>query len=186
MKKTVAEFDYMREKGNNTGLGKNSDYALQSKMIDAVKARLTKIGEKGFRCVVHVDGKLYQLFMDAETMLQRCKLEVDGNSLKVFAPFSRPQIAEMVSTMQEIGTMEQLKEVKEKSGKKLNNGQAVEFFLAKKYHKPFDHVKPWYTAGGEFGACEVKFFDFGNGKACTTPRCRLTSRKQLEGLGYTF
>lgn len=186
MKKTVATFEYGREKGNNTGLAKNSDTELQNEMVNAVKEQLKKIGEKSFRCVIHIDGKLYQMFMDAEVMLQRCKLEVDGKSLKVFSPLSRPQVADMVSQMKSIGTMDDLNDIKSKSEKKINNGQAVEYFLAKKYHKTFDHIKPWYTKGGEFGSCEVKFFDFGVGKACTSPRCKLTNKKQLEKLGYSF
>ena len=186
MKKTNIIFDAMREKGNNTGLAKNSNISLQSAMVQAVKEQLEKIGEKSFRCVFHVDGKLYQVFMNAETMLQRCKLESDEKSLKVFAPISRPQAVEMVKDLKAIGEMKDLEEVKAKSEKKLNNGQAVEYFLARKFKKPFDHVKPWYEKGGEFGSCEVKFFDFGNGCSCSSPRCRLTNRKQLEKLGYSF
>lgn len=186
MKKTNITFDAMREKGNNTGLAKNANVALQSAMKEAVKRQLEKIGEKSFRCVFHVDGKLYQVFVNAETMLQRCKLESDEKSLKVFAPMSRPQAVEMVKSLQAIGNMQDLEDIKEKASKKMNNGQAVEYFLAKKYKKAFDHVKPWYEKGGEFGSCEVKFFDFGNGCAISSPRCRLTNRKQLEKLGYSF
>lgn len=186
MKKTNITFDAMREKGNNTGLAKNSNLSLQSAMVEAVKKQLEKIGEKSFRCVFSIDDNLYQVFMNAETMLQRCKLESDEKSLKVFAPVSRPQAVEMVKELKPIGTMQDLKEIAKKLEKKLNNGQLVEYYLAKRFKKSFDHVKPWYEKGGEFGSCEVKFFDFGNGKACTSPRCRLTNRKQLEKLGYEF
>ena len=41
-----------------------------------------------------------------------------------------------------------------------NDGQAVEYLLAQKYHCTFDHFGSMTTNGGEFRNTEVKFFSF--------------------------
>lgn len=187
MAKFTSAYDYGREKGNNTGLGKNSNQELQAAMVAAVVKEFRKQNIKGIRYCFHIDGGVYSVFMDIEKAVERAKLEADGKSLKLFAPFSRAQakaLSEENSTYY-IGTFEELEQIKEE--KELSDlGKAVEYQLAKKLRKPFDHTKAWYKGNGEFGGYEVKFLNFGIGKASTTPRCRLTNRKQLENLGYQF
>ena len=187
MVKTTIDFDYGRDKGNNTGLGKNSNKALQEKMVQAVIQEFHKQGIKGIRYCFHIDGKIYSIFMDIEKATERAKLEADGKSLKLFAPFSRVQAKALTEEKNTyyIGTFEELDAIKQEKGL-TDYGKAVEYQLAKKLRKPFDHTKAWSKGTGEFGGYEVKFLNFGNGVASTTPRCRLTNRKQLEGLGYRF
>lgn len=189
MKKTNISFEYNRKKGNNTGLGKNSNEELKEKMIKAVKDAFNHAEIKGFRVCFHVHGIIYSVFMDTETMLQRAKLESDGKSLKVFAPFSRPQAEELAENAYQVGTWEELEAIrKEGNGDKAysNNGIAVEYLLAKKLKKKFDHKKAWFEGRGEFGGYEVKFFDFGFDRCASSPRAKLTNRAQLEKIGYSF
>lgn len=188
MKKQSINFEYGRTKGNNTGLGKNSDIDLQDAMTQAIRNQLEKVGTKGFRICYHLNGVIYSVLIDIDTGLSRLKLEANGNDIKLFAPFSKAQAVELASTAYVVGTYDDLQAIKEKGdGKKpfKNNGVAVEYLLAKKLHKPFCHFKSWYE-GSEFEGYEVKYMDFGNGSACTSPRARLTSRKQLEKIGYSF
>ena len=182
-------FDYGRDKGNNSGLGKNSNLVLQSKMVDAVKDAFQKKDIKGFRVLFHVHGVIYSVFVNTDSMLRRAKLESDEKSLKVFAPFSRPQAEEIAKTAYVVGTWDELQAIRQHGdGKKpyTNNGIAVEYMLAKKLKKRFDHKKAWTQGRGEFGGYEVKFFDFGFDRCASSPRAKLTNKKQLEGIGYQF
>ena len=189
MSKKEIVFDYGRDKGNNTGLGKTSDIVLRDEMVDAVKSAYQKAEINGFRILFHVKGIVYSVMVSTEEMLQRAKLESDNKTLKVFAPFSRPQAEELAKTAYVVGTMKELETIREKgNGKKpfANNGIAAEYLLARKLKQKFDHKKPWYDGRGEFGGREVKFFDFGFDRCISSPRARLTTRKQLEKIGYSF
>lgn len=189
MAKTTVSFEYGRDKGNNTGLGKNSNVELQEAMTQAVADAFQKLEIRGFRILFHVHGVIYSVLVNTDTMLQRAKLESDEKSLKVFAPFSRPQAEELAKNAYVVGTWEELETIREQGdGKKAyaNNGIAVEYMLAKKLKKKFDHKKAWTEGRGEFGGYEVKFFDFGFDRCASSPRAKLTNRKQLEKLGYQF
>ena len=185
MAKTTLNFNAEREKGNNTGLGKNSNKVLQEEMVQAVIDTFEKKDIKGFRILFHVQGNIYSIFMNTDVALQRAKLERDNKSLKMFAPFSRAQAIELAQSAYKLGTMEELEAIQEK-GNFHNKGIAVEYMLAHKMRKPFDHKKAWYKGEGEFGGYEVKYFDFGDKVCASSPRAKLTSRKQLEKLGYQF
>lgn len=189
MAKTTVSFKYGRDKGNNTGLGKNSNVELQEAMMQAVADAFQKLAIRGFRILFHVQGVIYSVLVDTDTMLQRAKLESDEKSLKVFAPFSRPQAEELAKNAYVVGTWEELETIRKNGdGKKpyTNNGIAVEYLLAKKLKKRFDHKKAWTEGRGEFEGYEVKFFDFGFDRCISSPRAKLTTRAQLEKIGYKF
>ena len=185
MAKFKTNFDPQRAKGNNTGLGKNSNEEKRQAMTNAVITEFGKRNIKGFRVCFAVGEGVYSVFMTAQDALNRTKLESDGKTLKMFAPFSRPQAVDLAETAFYIGSRDELAETKEKY-ECTNNGYAVEYLLANRMKKPFDHHKDWTEGNGEFGGYEVKFFDFGIEKATTSPRAKLTTVDQLAKLGYKF
>ena len=95
-------------------------------------------------------------------------LAISGKKCKFLSPLGKNQVLELIEngTLENIGNSADL----EKFGKS-NNGKNIEFFLARKTRKGFDHNGKMTNGNGEFRKTEVKFFSFDKTSGTPSATC---------------
>lgn len=159
-----------------------------AKVLTAKESRLANILKKGINAdkvmpIFVMNGSLYACRMDIGFLFDRIAFGKANN--KFLSPFGRNQVKSYVESgdLEKIGEISDLDyyignpRYKTKSGKLAisNYGQAVEYYLAKKYHAKFNHYGK--MTEGEFKGCEVKLFNFD--KTTGTPSATCESTKTI-------
>lgn len=144
--------------------------------IAAANRLLKKINFKYATVVIEYSGELWACKMSMTRLLQG--LSISGKRVKINCPFGKKQVEQMIDNADElelIGESEELEKYYNNPRYKgvSNDGQAVEYLLAQKYHCKFDHYGSMSTNGGEFRGTEVKFFSFD--KTTGTPSATVES-----------
>lgn len=95
-------------------------------------------------------------------------LAISGKKCKFLAPLGKNQVIDLIEngTLEKIGSSDDL----EKFGKS-NNGKNIEYFLARKTRKSFDHSGKMTDGNGEFRNTEVKFFSFDKTSGTPSATC---------------
>lgn len=95
-------------------------------------------------------------------------LAISGKKCKFLAPLGKNQVIDLIEdgTLEKIGSSDDL----EKFGKS-NNGKNIEYFLARKTRKGFDHSGKMTDGNGEFRGTEVKFFSFDKTSGTPSATC---------------
>lgn len=119
-----------------------------------------KSGIKYATVIIEMDGELWACKMLMSRLMEG--LAISGEKAKILCPFGKKQFLQLVDDgdrIELIGYSDDLDEFRSRKGVS-NNGHAIEYYLAKKYHAKFDHFGSMATNGGEFRGTEVKFFSF--------------------------
>ena len=130
------------------------------------KKILEKIGFKNATIVFEINGNLYWCKMPMNRLTEN--LAVSGKKCKFLSPLGKSQVLELIAngTLEQIGYSADL----EQFGKS-NNGQNIEFFLARKTRQKFDHTGKMTNGNGEFRNTEVKFFSFDKTSGTPSATC---------------
>ena len=119
------------------------------------KKILDKINFEYATVIFEINGNLFWCKMPMHRLTEN--LAISGKRCKFLSPLGKSQVLDLVEngTLEKIGSSADL----EKFGKS-NDGKNIEFFLASKTHKKFDHSGKMTSGNGEFRGTEVKFFSF--------------------------
>lgn len=127
-------------------------------------------------CFRASNNGIYKVYMPIERLTAQVKYNGNGkNKMKskwrFLSPISKAQSEMLIEQGKAkfICTYEELKQATAKL-EKSNNGQGIEYVLAKLEHKKFDH-KAAAKDGAEYDKSEVKYFDLftGSGANATCP-----------------
>jgi hypothetical protein len=127
-------------------------------------------------CFRASNNNIYKVYMPIERLTAQVKFNGNGkNKMKskwrFLSPISKAQAESLVENgnAKFICTYEELKQMTAKL-EKSNNGQGIEYMLAKLEHKKFNH-KAAAKDGAEYDKSEVKYFDLftGSGANATCP-----------------
>lgn len=134
---------------------------------------LEKITFKNATIVFEINGSLYWCKMPMHRLTDN--LAVSGKKCKFLAPLGKNQVFDLIAdgTLEKIGNSADL----EAFGKS-NNGKNIEYFLARKTRKSFNHTGKMTDGNGEFRNTEVKFFSFD--KTSGTPSATCESLASLD------
>ena len=134
---------------------------------------LAKINFEFATVVFEISGSLYWCKMPMHRLTEN--LAISGKKCKFLAPLGKSQVLDLIEsgTLEKIGTSQDL----EQFGKS-NNGKNIEYFLARKTRKGFDHNGKMTDGQGEFRGTEVKFFSFD--KTSGTPSATCESLASLD------
>lgn len=160
----------------------------KAKELSRYEVKLSDILKTSVSCkfalpVFVIDGGLYACKMPIELLFSRIAFGKANN--KFLSPLGKNQVKAFIASgdLEKIGVTADLDyyienpRYKTKSGKLAisNYGQAVEYYLAKKYHAKFNHYGKMIE--GEFKGCEVKLFNFD--KTTGTPSATCESTKTI-------
>lgn len=129
-------------------------------------------GIKYATIVNEFDGELWACKMPLSRLLKG--LCLSNGKAKILAPFGKKQLMQMIDDAEDlelIGTVEDLDDIIAKKGGRINRGQAVEYFIARKYHCKFDHIGRMTTNGGEFRGTELKYFGWSTTTGTPSATC---------------
>lgn len=172
----------------NINVGFESTSNRKAKKLNRYEVKLSNILKTSINCkyampVFVIDGNLYVCKMPIRRLFERIAFGKTNN--KFLSPLGRNQVKAFIANdrLEKIGTTADLDyyignpRYKTKSGKLAisNYGQAVEYYLAKKYHAKFNHYGKMIE--GEFKGCEVKLFNFD--KTTGTPSATCESTKTI-------
>lgn len=160
----------------------------KAKELSRYEVKLSDILKTSVNCkyampIFVIDGGLYACKMPIDLLFNRIAFGKANN--KFLSPLGKNQVKTHIASgeLEKIGETADLDyyienpRYKTKSGKLAisNYGQAVEYYLAKKYHAKFDHYGK--MTEGEFRGCEVKLFNFD--KTTGTPSATCESTKTI-------
>lgn len=130
------------------------------------KKILDKINFEYATVIFEINQKLYWCKMPFNRLTDN--LAISGKKCKFLSPLGKSQVLELIEngTLENIGNSADL----EKFGKS-NNGKNIEFFLARKTRKAFDHNGKMTNGNGEFRNTEVKFFSFDKTSGTPSATC---------------
>lgn len=139
----------------------------------AAEKILAKIQFKNATVIFEINSGLFWCKMPMHRLTDN--LAVSGKKCKFLAPLGKNQVLDLIAdgTLEKIGESADL----EAFGKS-NNGKNIEYFLAKKTRKSFDHTGKMTDGNGEFRGTEVKFFSFD--KTSGTPSATCESLASLD------
>ena len=139
---------------------------------------LSKCNFDNATVVIEYNKKLYACKMPLDLLLKQ--LSIAPSRVKINCPFGKNQVVDLIATndLECIGESENLKKYYNNPRYKVkNDGQAVEYYIAQKYHTKFDHYAKMSKGAGEFRNTEVKFFSFD--KTTGTPSATCENLKTI-------
>lgn len=137
------------------------------------KKILDKINFEYATIIFEIGGEIFWCKMPFNRLTDN--LAISGKKCKFLSPLGKSQVISLIAdgTLEKIGNSSDL----EKFGKS-NDGKNIEFFLASKTHKKFDHNGKMTDGNGEFRGTEVKFFSFD--KTSGTPSATCENLKSID------
>ena len=144
------------------------------KQTEQEKATAQKILEKiNFEyatVVFEINNQLYIAKMPMYRLTEN--LAISGKKCKFLSPLGKSQVLECISNgmLENVGASQDLEKYhNNKRYKVSNDGQAIEYYLAQKFHVKFDHYGK--MENGEFRNTELKFFSFDKTTGTPSATC---------------